>query len=94
MFHWIGVLNRFDEILGNQFYSCETHSHDKLINLDSKVSFYSLPLNQKSVFSNDDKYLIIQILIFSIALWDNSTNRSIYNSYEVFYGSLQDLIYF
>ena len=45
---------------------------------------YGLPLNQWKVLSSKDKNLIIHILIFTIALWDNSSNRSIYNSYEVF----------
>ncbi len=85
MFHWVGVLNRFDSILGTWSLPLKVIHHIiSILFLDSKISFYSLPLNQKAVFSNEDKHVTIQILIFTIALWDNSTNRSIYNSYEVF----------
>lgn len=87
MFHWIGVLNRFDEILSMELLT-PFHPANDLFNfycllVDVKIKEYGLPLNQSKVLSPKDKYLLIQILIFTIALWDNSTNRSLYNSYEV-----------
>eukprot|EP00842_Homolaphlyctis_polyrhiza_P000338 jgi/Hompol1/1304/HPOL_002679-RA len=49
--------------------------------LAAAVTRYSLP-RQRSPFDPNDRELLLAVLAVSRVLWDNSTNRSLYNSYE------------
>ncbi|ODQ63987.1 hypothetical protein NADFUDRAFT_52972 [Nadsonia fulvescens var. elongata DSM 6958] len=64
LYHWIPVLNRFDEILENA------------IKDDSLDAEYIKP---KSIYSKKEK-LIVSIIDFTTFLLDNCSNRSLYSS--------------
>ena len=65
LFHWVGVLNRFDNILQR---ICDE---------------YDLQHIQSRDFDAVTKDLLLAITNFSTTLFENCTNRNIYNSYEV-----------
>jgi hypothetical protein len=50
--------------------------------LERLIAHYNLP-DQNSDFASQDKSLLVHILSFTRVLWENSTNRALYNSYEV-----------
>ncbi|KAJ3352115.1 hypothetical protein HDU91_006035 [Kappamyces sp. JEL0680] len=50
--------------------------------LDDVVKKYGLPCNQTKLLTAEDKDLVVSILSLTLLLWDNSTNRNLYNSYE------------
>ncbi|KAI8145482.1 hypothetical protein BJV82DRAFT_39092 [Fennellomyces sp. T-0311] len=64
LFHWVGVLNRFDNILQR---ICDE---------------YDLQHIQSREFDASTKDLLLAIANLSRTLFENCTNRNIYNSYE------------
>lgn len=69
LFQFIGVLNRFDTILET---TCQQYElSDKHI--------------QKTPFDIETKDTLLVILNLSKLLFENCTNRNLYNSYEVKY---------
>lgn len=67
LFQFVAVLNRFDTLLE---MTCQA---------------YDLKENQiqKEPFTDETKQMLLAILNFSKILFENCTNRNIYNSYEV-----------
>ena len=67
LFQFVAVLNRFDTIL------------------ETTCQAYDLKENHihKTPFTDDTKQMLLAILQFSKLLFENCTNRNIYNSYEV-----------
>ncbi|KAI9270590.1 hypothetical protein BDA99DRAFT_478483 [Phascolomyces articulosus] len=64
LFHWVGVLNRFDSIL------------------QRTCGEYDLQHIQSRDFDVKTKDLLLAITNLSTTLFENCTNRNIYNSYE------------
>lgn len=50
--------------------------------LEQKCLFYGLP-NQSKPITSDDQELLLAIIRLTKTLWDNGTNRNLYNSYQV-----------
>lgn len=67
LFQFIAVLNRFDTILET---TCQEYTL-----VDKNI--------QKVPFHQDIKQTLLAILNFSKLLFENCTNRNLYNSYEV-----------
>ncbi|OAD05710.1 hypothetical protein MUCCIDRAFT_137701, partial [Mucor lusitanicus CBS 277.49] len=66
LFQFVAVLNRFDTLF------------------ETTCQAYDLKENhiQKTPFTDDTKHMLLAILQFSKILFENCTNRNIYNSYE------------
>ncbi|KAI9202106.1 uncharacterized protein BJ171DRAFT_461717, partial [Polychytrium aggregatum] len=69
MFHWIPVLNRFDLVLEAITKPIDSTPASSASILDSELAPESVPI-------------ITSILHFTKLLWENCTNRNLYNSYE------------
>jgi E3 ubiquitin-protein ligase HUWE1 len=67
LFQFIGVLNRFDSILET---TCQQYEL-----VDKNI--------QKKPFEMETKQTLLAILTLSKLLFENCTNRNLYNSYEV-----------
>ncbi|KAI9471386.1 hypothetical protein BDB00DRAFT_862403 [Zychaea mexicana] len=76
LFHWVGVLNRFDGILQRTCDEYDLQEH-----------------MQSRDFDANTKDLLVAVANLSTTLFENCTNRNIYNSYEVYEKLIHHLYY-